>query len=146
MQICGSFQAGQSFVEKLCHFQESHKFNYKIGISSNSAIIASTNFHLLISGLRQTLGLNSTFTKTTPPRGLNTTYQKDLPNNALPPANNTTFEVKNNKKDSRSSSQDIDIDIDRLSSTSDSSMSHRLNDLGDVQHLARMQEESKYIF
>ena len=45
-------------------------------------------------------------------------------------------------KDSRSSSQDIDLE-DRLSSTSDSSMSHRLNDLGDVQHLARMQEESK---
>jgi len=44
-------------------------------------------------------------------------------------------------KDSRSSSQDIDLE-DRLSSTSDSSMSHRLNDLGDVQHLARMQEES----
>ena len=46
-------------------------------------------------------------------------------------------------KDSRSSSQDIDLE-DRLSSTSDSSMSHRLNDLGDVQHLARMQEESKF--
>ena len=47
-------------------------------------------------------------------------------------------------KDSRSSSQDIDLE-DRLSSTSDSSMSHRLNDLGDVQHLARMQEESKFV-
>ena len=47
-----------------------------------------------------------------------------------------------NGKDSRSSSQDIDLE-DRLSSTSDSSMSHRLNDLGDVQNLARMQEESK---
>ena len=47
-------------------------------------------------------------------------------------------------KDSRSSSQDIDLE-DRLSSTSDSSMSHRLNDLGDVQHLARMQEESKLV-
>ena len=52
-------------------------------------------------------------------------------------SNNATFEVIRNH------SQDND---DRLSSTSDSSVSHRLNDLGDVQHLARMQEESKFLF
>jgi len=34
------------------------------------------------------------------------------------------------------------MDDDRFSSTSDSSVSHRLNDVGDVQQLARMQEES----
>jgi len=124
--------------------------------------------------LRQSQGLNSTFTKAG--RCLNSTYQKSPPtndetgglghNNHQNTSNNTTFEVirdaggggsSNNGsnggsttgshmkttvgKDSRSSSQDIDLE-DRLSSTSDSSMSHRLNDLGDVQHLARMQEES----
>ena len=61
--------------------------------------------------------------------------------------NNATFDISpydvKGVKGSRSSSQDNDLE-DRLSSTSDSSMSHRLNDLGDVQHLARMQEESKY--
>jgi len=124
--------------------------------------------------LRQSQGLNSTFTKGG--TCLNSTYQKSPPrndgngglghNNHQNTSNNTTFEVirdgggggssnsgsnggstghMNLKtavgKDSRSSSQDIDLE-DRLSSTSDSSMSHRLNDLGDVQHLARMQEES----
>ena len=103
------------------------------------------------------MGLNSTFTKGASPlqhrAGLNSTFQKSPHNNAtfdLGSAANATFEVINRDspagkvivKDSRSSSQDIDLE-DRLSSTSESSMSHRLNDLGDVQHLARMQEESK---
>jgi len=114
--------------------------------------------------LRQSQGLNSTFTKAG--RCLDSTYQKSPPtndgsgglgHNNQHASNNTTFEVIRDAggggnggstqmktavgKDSRSSSQDIDLE-DRLSSTSDSSMSHRLNDLGDVQHLARMQEES----
>ena len=40
-------------------------------------------------------------------------------------------------------------DLDRLSTTSamsESSVSHRLNDVQDVQDIARMQEESKFIF
>ena len=44
---------------------------------------------------------------------------------------------------SRDSSHDLLDDADRLSTTSESSVSHRLNDVGDVQHIARMQEESK---
>ena len=48
---------------------------------------------------------------------------------------------------SRESSQDILVeDLDRLSTTSamsESSVSHRLNDVQDVQDIARMQEESK---
>ena len=47
------------------------------------------------------------------------------------------------------SSQDILVeDIDRLSTTSamsESSVSHRLNDVQDVQDIARMQEESEFI-
>ena len=50
---------------------------------------------------------------------------------------------------SRESSQDILVeDIDRLSTTSamsESSVSHRLNDVQDVQDIARMQEESEKI-
>ena len=50
---------------------------------------------------------------------------------------------------SRESSQDILVeDIDRLSTTSamsESSVSHRLNDVQDVQDIARMQEESELI-
>ena len=50
---------------------------------------------------------------------------------------------------SRESSQDILVeDIDRLSTTSamsESSVSHRLNDVQDVQDIARMQEESEFI-
>jgi len=124
--------------------------------------------------LRETLGLNSTFSKGlnstfnkggTPPikAGLNSTYQKLSPPpnatitnspNLTQNCHNATFDVNSSPnnatfdispgavvKGSRSSSQDNDLE-DRLSSTSDSSMSHRLNDLGDVQNLARMQEES----
>ena len=113
--------------------------------------------HNYFSGLRETLnstfskGLNSTFNKGT--KGLNSTYQKMTPPTQSQNAtfdvspNNATFDISpydvKGVKGSRSSSQDNDLE-DRLSSTSDSSMSHRLNDLGDVQHLARMQEESKY--
>ena len=47
------------------------------------------------------------------------------------------------------SSQDILVeDIDRLSTTSamsESSVRHRLNDVQDVQDIARMQEESEFI-
>ena len=114
------------------------------------------NIHNSFSGLRETLnstfskGLNSTFNKGT--KGLNSTYQKMTPPTQSQNAtfdvspNNATFDISpydvKGVKGSRSSSQDNDLE-DRLSSTSDSSMSHRLNDLGDVQHLARMQEESK---
>ena len=111
-------------------------------------------------------GLNSTFNKGgTPPikAGLYSTYQKLSPPpnatitnspNLTQNCHNATFDVNSSPnnatfdispgvvKGSRSSSQDNDLE-DRLSSTSDSSMSHRLNDLGDVQNLARMQEESK---
>ena len=48
-----------------------------------------------------------------------------------------------NHRLSRDSSHDL-IDEDRLSTASESSASHRLNDVGDVQHIARLQEESKY--
>ena len=132
-------------------------------------------FSCFFSGLRETLGLNSTFNKGlnstfnkvgTPPikAGLNSTYQKLSPPpnatitnspNLSQNCHNATFDVNSSPnnatfdispgvvvKGSRSSSQDNDLE-DRLSSTSDSSMSHRLNDLGDVQNLARMQEESK---
>jgi hypothetical protein len=43
---------------------------------------------------------------------------------------------------SRDSSHDL-VDEDRLSTASESSASHRLNDVGDVQQIARMQEESE---
>merc|ERR1712110_353966 len=78
------------------------------------------------------------YQKMTPPtQSQNATFDVS-PNNAT--FDISTYDVKG-VKGSRSSSQDNDLE-DRLSSTSDSSMSHRLNDLGDVQHLARMQEES----
>ena len=106
-------------------------------------------------------GLNSTFNKA-PLRSLNATFAKDSPGlNAtfeMPSdisnvgngtftkptssGQNATFDISHNATFEviRNHSQDND---DRLSSTSDSSVSHRLNDLGDVQHLARMQEESE---
>ena len=94
-------------------------------------------------------GLNSTYQKISSQN--NTTFDinsTSSPNNATfdisPTINNYEAKSGSGVKGSRSSSQDNDLE-DRLSSTSDSSMSHRLNDLGDVQHLARMQEESKYI-
>ena len=50
---------------------------------------------------------------------------------------------------SRESSQDLLVeDMDRLSTTSamsESSVSHRLNDVQDVQDIARMQEESTFL-
>ena len=124
-----------------------------------------------ISGLN--FGLNSTFNKG-PVRRLDSTFAKDSspalnstfeiagqdlvdrhhngtfntkPTTSsaslLHQQHNATFDISNNATFEviRNHSQDND---DRLSSTSDSSVSHRLNDLGDVQHLARMQEESKF--
>ena len=81
-------------------------------------------------------GNNGTFTKPTMTSGSqNLTFGQN--NATFDISHNATFEVIRNH------SQDND---DRLSSTSDSSVSHRLNDLGDVQHLARMQEESELNF
>ena len=100
-------------------------------------------------GPKSSSGLNSTYQKISSQN--NTTFDinsTSSPNNATfdisPTINNYEAKSGSGVKGSRSSSQDNDLE-DRLSSTSDSSMSHRLNDLGDVQHLARMQEESKYI-
>jgi len=99
---------------------------------------------------------------------LNATFDKGQHLNATFDASNRTFEVNSEeggggsggagctatftrrkmsdgvgKRFSRESSQDGHLmDDDRFSSTSDSSVSHRLNDVGDVQQLARMQEES----
>jgi len=94
--------------------------------------------------------LNSTFSK---PAGINTTFEKV----------NSTFEKGPNDQRkmsedrlsssssasnrlSRESSQDLLVeDLDRLSTTSamsESSASHRLNDVQDVQDLARLQEEN----
>ena len=101
--------------------------------------------------------LESTFSKDSSP-ALNSTFEiagQDLvdrhhngtfntkPTSTLSQQHNATFDISNNATFEviRNHSQDND---DRLSSTSDSSVSHRLNDLGDVQHLARMQEESKF--
>lgn len=107
--------------------------------------------------------LNSTYQKISSSSQNNTTFEINSTSSPLLLTNNAadaTFDISQNNyhdhhhpnksgivssgnlvKGSRSSSQDNDLE-DRLSSTSDSSMSHRLNDLGDVQHLARMQEES----
>ena len=57
---------------------------------------------------------------------------------------NSTFTRKMSRI-SRDSSEALDDD--RLSlASSDNSSSHRLNDVGDVQNLARLQEESKSFF
>ena len=56
---------------------------------------------------------------------------------------NSTFTRKMSRI-SRDSSEALDDD--RLSlASSDNSSSHRLNDVGDVQNLARLQEESKFL-
>ena len=116
--------------------------------------------------------LNATFEKG---HHLNATFDKGQHLNATFDASNRAFEVNNSeegvgagmgvggagctatftrrkmsdvgvKRFSRESSQDGHLmDEDRFSSTSDSSVSHRLNDVGDVQQLARMQEESKCV-
>jgi len=88
--------------------------------------------------------LNSTFSKP----GLNTTFEK-LP---LPGEQRKMSEDRlsssssTSNRLSRESSQDLLVeDLDRLSTTSamsESSASHRLNDVQDVQDLARLQEEN----
>ena len=57
---------------------------------------------------------------------------------------NSTFTRKMSRI-SRDSSEALDDDRVSLAS-SDASSSHRLNDVGDVQNLARLQEESKSRF
>jgi len=111
-------------------------------------------------------GLNSTFTRGASMQAFNSTFNRTNPESAVM---NTTFEKETpgehrkmsedrlsstssscdggaSNRLSRESSQDILVeDIDRLSTTSamsESSVSHRLNDVQDVQDIARMQEES----
>lgn len=93
--------------------------------------------------LRHPNRANATFDKKDMSTHLNTTYQKEASPGGK---HNATFDVQcqsgdNKANNSRRLSHD-QLEDDRLSTTSDSSMSHRLNDVGDVQHLARMQEES----
>jgi len=96
---------------------------------------------------------NSTFNRTNPESNvLNTTFEKEAPSeqrkmseDRLSSASSSCDGGVSNRL-SRESSQDILVeDIDRLSTTSamsESSVSHRLNDVQDVQDIARMQEES----
>ena len=58
---------------------------------------------------------------------------------------NSTFTRKMSRI-SRDSSEALDDDRVSLGGSSDTSSSHRLNDVGDVQNLARLQEESKSYF
>ena len=90
---------------------------------------------------------NATYDRQNATFGVNRTFEVDSP-----PALSSTFTRRklseggaSNHRCSRESSQDH-LDDDRLSTTSDSSVSHRLNDVGDVQHLAKLQEESKTSF
>jgi len=106
-------------------------------------------------------GNNATFDRTGPSQStlLNATFEKDGP----PPGQGSNGSANHRKMSedrlssassscdvsnrlSRESSQDILVeDLDRLSTTSamsESSVSHRLNDVQDVQDIARMQEES----
>eukprot|EP00096_Caligus_rogercresseyi_P006207 TRINITY_DN2248_c0_g3_i3.p1 TRINITY_DN2248_c0_g3~~TRINITY_DN2248_c0_g3_i3.p1 ORF type:complete len:343 (-),score=97.45 TRINITY_DN2248_c0_g3_i3:298-1326(-) len=55
--------------------------------------------------------------------------------------NNNNMSIAHSRGEEESSSHGGDLD-DALSTTSDSSVSHRLNDVGDVQHIAKLQEES----
>jgi len=96
---------------------------------------------------------NSTFNRTNPESAvINTTFEKETPGeqrkmseDRLSSASSSCDGLVSNRL-SRESSQDILVeDIDRLSTTSamsESSVSHRLNDVQDVQDIARMQEES----
>merc|ERR1719232_2122116 len=96
---------------------------------------------------------NSTFNRTNPESAvINTTFEKDTPGeqrkmseDRLSSASSSCDGLVSNRL-SRESSQDILVeDIDRLSTTSamsESSVSHRLNDVQDVQDIARMQEEN----
>ena len=70
--------------------------------------------------------------------GLNSTFTR-----------NKSFDLierSSRRRYSRGSSHDgMEAEDDRLSTTSDSSLSHQLNDVGDVQQIARIQEESKLL-
>jgi len=96
---------------------------------------------------------NSTFNRTNPEPGLlNTTFEKETPGEHRKMSEDRLSSTSSScdggasNRLSRESSQDILVeDIDRLSTTSamsESSVSHRLNDVQDVQDIARMQEES----
>jgi len=88
--------------------------------------------------------LNSTFSK---PAGMNTTFEKQGPNDQRKMSEDRLSSSSSaSNRLSRESSQDLLVeDLDRLSTTSamsESSTSHRLNDVQDVQDLARLQEEN----
>ena len=69
--------------------------------------------------------------------GLNATFSRKTSSVDLDGASSTTTTTTTTNRLSRFSSED------RLSTTSDSSVSHQLNDVGDVQTIARLQEESE---
>jgi len=87
--------------------------------------------------------LNSTFSK---PAGMNTTFEKGPNDQRKMSEDRLSSSSSASNRLSRESSQDLLVeDLDRLSTTSamsESSASHRLNDVQDVQDLARLQEEN----
>jgi hypothetical protein len=112
---------------------------------------ANTTFEVRNSGV----GVNTTFEVRNSGGGANSTFEIRPsgvdPNRKLSEDRLSSTSTNSNNhymthRLSRDSSHDLLDDADRLSTTSESSVSHRLNDVGDVQHIARMQEESKACF
>jgi len=113
---------------------------------ANNATFERGNNATFDRGSSQSTLLNATFEKDGPPPGHNdngSANHRKMSEDRLSSAS-SSCDVSNRL--SRESSQDILVeDLDRLSTTSamsESSVSHRLNDVQDVQDIARMQEES----
>ena len=167
VQNLARMQEESEFLFINTHFSKVENSRQTERSSAMRSLNVNTISRIFLFYLGLNFGLNSTFDKG-PVGRLDSTFAKDSsPANIrqdldrhhngtfntkpttsaslLHQQHNATFDISNNATFEviRNHSQDND---DRLSSTSDSSVSHRLNDLGDVQHLARMQEESKFLF
>ena len=122
----------------------SHNATFEVRSSSGSAgASANTTFEIRPSAAAAVAaGVNSTFEVRVPGDGSSRKLSEDRLSST---SSNSNVDHFSTHRLSRDSSHDL-LDEDRLSTTSESSASHRLNDVGDVQHIARMQEESESFF